>query len=459
MGFTRTMIPPAGTPCFALVSVTPTSLSKPMCLPHTGVNTSRRGKVSTDPGVHEPTLSDVCCYRTSNVIPVQLPNGDTIWRLPNGDTIQIGGDPYGGRHSFIMHANCYSLLAQFLHPQPIPVTRLLEACRSCVVLLSSMRHLSWGPGHDYGGIIRLRNGYPWDETDDYEGQGTGYDPRSEDRWSIPEIIAHLQSSRLDNKSATQSKGKGSRQAGQSIRKRPKRRSAKLTTVGNRNMVSNYFTKFPLEILELILANTPTDEVKSLARTSKGLNMIIPSRLGQSFWASRFHDPFEYGFVFEAQTYRVGLDWKALYFSITKDPFLGLQLQNRRRIWGLIKPLSELICLEWKGGQGLLTLSSDENEWKEVHGLIQQPERDQNRSKFGIQLGCLRLYSQYTSIPALLCRIVVSTVSIGTATYITGLCFISRALISNQETKIFLGYTSKRELSLETTGLQGFIIAV
>jgi hypothetical protein len=168
-----------------------------------------------------------------------------------------------------------------------------------------MRHLSWGPGHDYGGIIRLRNGYPWDETDDYEGQGTGYDPSSEDPWSIPEIIAHLQSSRLDNKSATQSKGKRSRQAGQSIRKRPKRRSAKrpkrrsakhttvgnrnssakLTTVGNRNMVSNYFTRFPLEILELILANTPTDEAKNLARTSKGLNMIIPSKLGQSFWAS------------------------------------------------------------------------------------------------------------------------------------------------------------------------------
>jgi hypothetical protein len=37
----------------------------------------------------------------------------------------------------------------------------------------------------------------------------------------------------------------------------------------------YFTQFPPEILELILANTPTDEVKSLGRTSKGLNMIMP----------------------------------------------------------------------------------------------------------------------------------------------------------------------------------------
>jgi hypothetical protein len=217
----------------------------------------------------------------------------------------------------------------------------------------------------------------------------------------------------------------------------------------------YFTQFPPEILELILANTPTDEVKSLGRTSKGLNMIIPSRLGQSFWASRFQDPFEYGCVFEAQTHKAELVWKVLYFSITKAPFL----RNRQRMWGLIKQLSELISVEWEGGQGLLPLTSDENEWKEVHGLIQQPERDENRSKSGIKRGCVRLYSQYTSIPALLCRIVVSTVSIGTATYITGLCFISKAPVSNQESKICLGYTSKKELSPETTGLQGFIIAV
>jgi hypothetical protein len=125
------------------------------------------------------------------------------------------------------------------------------------------------------------------------------------------------------------------------------------------------------------------------------------------------------------------------------------------MWGLIKQLSELISVEWEGGQGLLPLTSDENEWKEVHGWIQLPERDENIS--GIKRGCVRLYSQHTSIPALLCRIVVSTVSIGTATYITGLCFISKAPVSNQESKICLGYT--KELSLETTGLQGFIIAV
>jgi hypothetical protein len=234
-----------------------------------------------------------------------------------------------------------------------------------------------------------------------------------------------------------------------MREPPKRRSARLTTVGH--ILSNYFTKIPLEVLESILAFVPIDGVKSLAQTSKGLNIIIRSRLGQYFWASRFQD--EFGFVFEAQTYRLGLDWKSLYFSITNDP--SPRLQNRRRIWGLIQQLSELICVQWKGDQGLLPLGSDENrlKWKEVHGLIQEPERGLHRRN-GISHGCLRLYSQDTSIPTLLCRIVVSTVSIGTATYVTGLRFIS-----NQGTEICLGYTNGRELSLETTGLQGFIIAV
>jgi hypothetical protein len=214
----------------------------------------------------------------------------------------------------------------------------------------------------------------------------------------------------------------------------------------------------VEILEFILALMPTDGVKSLAQTSQALNMIIPSGLGQYFWASRFQGLFDCGFVFEAQTYELRLDWRSLYFSTTKDPSPGLQ--NRRRIWGLIQSLSDVLCLQWNGNQGLLPIGEDGNKlkWKEVHGWIQQPRPDYwsihpfKKIRPKIQAGCILLYSQYTYIPTVLCRIVVSTVSIGTATYITGLCF-------KQETEICLGYTSRMQLSLETSGLQGFILAV
>jgi hypothetical protein len=192
------------------------------------------------------------------------------YRLPNGDAFKMEADPYGGRHSFIMHASCCSLLAQFFHPKPIPVARLVEACRTCPVLRGD--YLGWGPGHDYGGIIKLRNRFPWDEPDDYEND-TARDPEDP---GIPELTRHL-------KRATQSIEKRSRQARGSMREPPKRRSARLITVGH--IVSNYFNKLPLEILGSILAFAPTDGVKSLTQTSKVLNIIIPSRLGQYFWAS------------------------------------------------------------------------------------------------------------------------------------------------------------------------------
>jgi hypothetical protein len=395
----------------------------PLCPPsllHADVNTCRRDEVTADPGILEPTLSDVGRYNRHDPFRRYL--------LPNGDAFLRELDPHSGRHSFMMHANCYSLLAQFLHPMPIPVARLTETCRSCVVLRSPGRHLSWGPGHNYGGIIRLRTDFPWDEQDDYEGSIEDRYP--EDPWSIPEVIRHLQSSQIDL-SATQSKGRRSSQARWNMREPAKRCSARLTTI--RDIVSNYFTRFPIEILEFILAYVPTDTVKSLARTSKGLNMIVPSRLGQSFWASRFQDPFEYSFVFEAQTYSHRLDWKSLYFSIMKDP--SPRLQNRQRIWGLIQQLSELIFLQWKGNEALLPLDRDnEPKWKEVHGILQKPKRGQHRAEWWFGLGCRRLYSQTTLIPTLLRRIVIFTISIGTVIYITGLSFIS-----NQGTNICVGY--------------------
>lgn len=314
--------------------------------------------------------------------------------------------------------------------------------------------MSWGPGHDYGGIISLKNMFPWDEPDSYAGDTAARAPTNP--WHIPKIKRYLESSRLEV-SATQSKEERSMQARGNIQESSKQYPAMLTNEGS--IISNCFTELPLEILEFILAFVPTEGVKSLARSSRGLNMTIPSSLGQYFWASRFQDTFDCGFVFEAQTYEHGIDWRSLYFSTIKDR--SSRIQNRRRIWGLIGSLSELLCLHWNDDQGLLLTSEDESKlgWKEVHGWLRRLNKEwdtfcswRRRPGPRIDAGCLRLYSQYISIPTLMRCIVVSTVSTGTATYITGLCF-------KQETKICLGYTSGTQLSLETSGLRGFILAV
>ncbi len=113
------------------------------------------------------------------------------------------------------------------------------------------------------------------------------------------------------------------------------------------ILSNCFTRFPLEILEYIIAHLPTDEVKTLSRTLEELAMIIPSNLGQSFWVSRFRTPFELDVIFE------GLDWRALYFGVLKATRCSLRMQNGKLIWELIpSPLSGLICLHWSGNPAL-----------------------------------------------------------------------------------------------------------
>jgi hypothetical protein len=181
-------------------------------------------------------------------------------------------------------------------------------------------------------------------------------------------------------------------------------------------------------------------------------MIIPSGLGQFFWASRFQVPsFERGFAFEALTHGRGVNFKSLYFKMR----YVRGLRNRRRIWGLLSSISQVLSLQWNDAHALLPLDKNENElrWKEVHGFLQQPQ-EHRKSTFCLHQGCIRLYSQRTAIPTLLSQIVVSTILLGETTYITGLRFIC-----NRGSEVCLGYKKGRESVLEITGIHGFIVAV
>ena len=398
--------------------------------PSAGANTRRRAEVTAVPGVHEPKLSGVGCCQSA-ILPY-LP-----YRFPNGDEFWMGREP----DSFIMHASCYSLLGHFFHPGPVPWARLTEVCRSCPVEGKKYRR-SWGPGYNYGVSSRVQSTHPWGEPDKCSDSYMSSHPA--DPCDIPRWVHDLQRSPLD--AGTRARRKKSKR-NRGTKRRAKKYPERLTIVGD--IVSNCFMKLPQEILECILAYTPTDGVESFARASKGLKMIItPSRLGASFWASRFQPSFECGFFFEAQSLGHGLEWKSLYFRMVKN--FSSKWKNRRRIWRLIQSLSELICLQWNGNRGLLPLNTNENElrWKKVHGALQRPKY------VLLYQGCLQFYSQRTSIPALLRCLIVSTVSIGKATYITGIRFIA-----NQGSDVLLGYTNGRESCFETTGIHGFMVAV
>ena len=66
---------------------------------------------------------------------------------------------FDGRHGFILHAVCYSLLREFFNPREVPVARLLEVCKSFPFQCLG---LSWG--HDYGGVICV------DQENQYHGK-------------------------------------------------------------------------------------------------------------------------------------------------------------------------------------------------------------------------------------------------------------------------------------------------
>jgi hypothetical protein len=366
---------------------------------------------------------------------------DKGYQFPDTDKLPVMRQrPVDGRHGFILHALCYSLLQEFFYPRKVPVARLLEVCESFPF---QRLGLSWG--HDYGGIVCIdkENHYPWEDQDiDAVKQPEPAHERA-DPWNIPELTELLQGVQL----------------GLLIKQRVN--SKNLTSMDG--VISNCFTTLPLEILGYIVTCLPTDEVRSLARTSKELAAIIPSGLGQSFWASRFQPLFELNFVFEAQKYRDGLDWRSLYFGVVKALHYSPGLQNRKRIWDLIRsPLSELVCIHWSDNQALYSFDTNKDQlrWREVCGNLQPLVEPSGIGKWSV--GCKQFRTQYIFIPTPLRQIVVSTILIGNATYITGVRFIP-----SEGSKICLGYVAEEKKSslnttdqfMDATGVQGFILAV
>ena len=336
---------------------------------------------------------------------------------------------------------CYSLLQKIFYPHEVPVARLLDVCESFPF---QRLGLSWG--HDYGGIVRVdqENHYPWEDQDIdvVEQPELAHDPA--DPWNVPELLELLQDVHLG-------------------RQTKRNTTLRKLTLTYSTILSNCFTRLPFEILQKIVTHLPTNEVRALSRTSKELATIIPSGLGQSFWASRFRDPFELDFIFEAKSYRDRLDWRELYFGIMKIMRCSLGLQNRKRIWDLIRsPISHLVRLRWSGDSALhpFDANQDQSRWKEVHGNLQPLIRLPGTGKWSV--GCKRFRTQHVSIPTSLRQIRVSTALIGNAIYVTGIRFILREGLD-----VCLGYTGERDQSspdtidqlVNTASVQGFILAV
>lgn len=226
------------------------------------------------------------------------------------------------------------------------MARLEELCRLCPEQHSA---LNWG--HDYGEGILLRHESPWDELDiesDIELRPEWY--FDGDPLEIPELTKILYAVQLD---------------------RPKRMKRDFKQI--HETVANLFTGLPHEILGYIIPYLPTDDVKALSRTCKGLQIYIPSELETSFWISRFQPPFEFDFFFEVHKYKGKLDWKSLYFEVAKTRSESTVIEVRKCIWDIIRsPLSDLPSLHKNSGRTLRPPNKDKLiRWKEVHGYLRE----------------------------------------------------------------------------------------
>lgn len=332
-----------------------------------------------------------------------------------------------GRHGFVFHEACWSLLQHVYNPETIPLARLLEVCKS---LPFPLRATGVGWGHDYDGLAFLdyENNYPWgDRLIERDEDSITCQRARENPYDVPEIQRLL-------KERPQSPPRGK----------------ELSSSGSITEREDCFVGLPWEIREGMAVYLSSADVLSLRRASRAFVHIFSS---QNFWASRFKANADRDFFFETQNSQECRDWRSLYRR-TNDALGPPGLQNRKRIWALIQSLSDVLNMRWHDSSETprRDLSRAGLRWTEVAGDVRQ-EGPAGCRRF--DEGCRLFNKRNTSIPDLLSRIAVSITRIGNAGYVAGI-----RLIPSKGADICLGYRAEgKELFLVVTVLKGFVLAV
>ncbi|EFQ99296.1 hypothetical protein MGYG_02308 [Nannizzia gypsea CBS 118893] len=341
------------------------------------------------------------------------------------------------RSGFIIHAPCYSLLEQLFSPEDVPVARLMEILWSCSTITCSLNVLDWG--HEYGGTFTKYGPVEGDSEFVFR-----------DPWTVFK----------DGKSL----GKFVRRARFNDKRKKRQLLERSPAVMSGDAAPNHLSRLSLEILELIAVQLRTSDVLALSQVSKVLARAIPSGFGQSFWRSRFQPTFELGYMFEANMSNEPLNWRWLYFRCREIAPFTPELKNRMRIWKLLQlPVSELVALGWSGDPSLrpLNIGWHQLKWGRRGGLLRLHETPGSEIlDFGE--GCKEFYVQRTALPGDICQLIVTTIRVGAAPFVSGLRFVTE-----EGPDICLGYTrggEKKYLDvvngLKTpTGLRGFDLSV
>jgi hypothetical protein len=333
-------------------------------------------------------------------------------------------DAHNGVHGFPVHESCWILLQDFFKPHDVPLRRFVEICES-LPFADWLKNVYWG--HTYNGLCKICNiSYPWYAH--LSGPAYGLDVKSYvcyDPLNIPEATWISKSSSFTPYT--------------SIEKRPVRD----------RFSRDCFWKLPWELREVLAIYLPTEDALDLRRASSA---FIPLLNSQTFWASRFRRGGDRDFFLEAQGSCEPRDWLRLY-RITGSSQCSPGLQNRRRIWPLLRQFSQLLSLQVSDTLSIPreVLHTQQSNWVSVTGELLQDASGE--PPFAIWCRLDRTYRAL--VPRNITRVAVSPVGSGKYGYITGIRFISAS-----GEVIRLGYISTgNETFVEVSQLNGFTLAM
>ncbi|EQL02435.1 F-box domain-containing protein [Ophiocordyceps sinensis CO18] len=221
-----------------------------------------------------------------------------------------------------------------------------------------------------------------------------------------------------------------------------------------------FRLLPLEILQFILTQLPSDSVCAARHSSR---VLATTWLPESFWASRFAMDNEFPFVYETRRTKPS-SWRCLYLGV-KEAMSGCpNLKNRRRIWKLAGSLQKLLAnmsLDECAGHPLFcyydsATTQSSLPWLTAYRCLRGPQEYLTR-------GCRALRCRMANLRPSSCiiRVTVSFVELPDGTYVSGI-----RLEHDNGHDICLGYVDSPSSTVSsiclrhpTLGVRGFHLAL
>ena len=362
----------------------------------------------------------------------------TAW-LPwdDGDDLGTGArsEPrVNGETAIVFHDACWSLLIERLPSGPVPLQRLLELTESVTLSTADNYTLSWG--HSYGGLF----------TDGWaQDQGPTF-PR-EDGYRYPRTRSRLREFFMDPFKTPQLLSDGMHQE-------PSASSS--TSYPVSPWEGDPLWAVPEEIWTAIATMMATEDVMNARLASR---VFWPAFHTQQFWASRFAPSFERSWLFEARDIEKSTNWRSLYRR-TQNRNLDPGLKNRKRIWGLITGLMDLVKLNWHELPGDLSSSwlpsiGPSPARAQVTGDVWDADDDDESAFFAdSSRGCRVFRRRCVAVPDTIARLSLSFVAFGDHKFITGI-----SLTTGTGEMVRLGYSSPYECSVAVSDIRGFNLAV